>query len=69
MHHCERLAPGNIHPFHHPSPEQQQHCSRLVCCAQQAGWNDAKKYWLVRNSFGSGFADGGYFRVRRCCTM
>jgi len=30
----------------------------------QVGWNDPQKYWLVRNSFGAGFADGGYFRVR-----
>jgi hypothetical protein len=30
----------------------------------QVGWNDANKYWLVRNSFGTGFADAGYFRVR-----
>jgi len=30
----------------------------------QVGWNDAQKYWLVRNSFGAGFADAGYFRVR-----
>ena len=28
-----------------------------------AGYNDAGGYWLVRNSWGTGFEDGGYFKV------
>jgi hypothetical protein len=29
----------------------------------QIGWNDASKYWLVRTSLGTGFADAGYAKV------
>jgi C1A family cysteine protease len=29
-----------------------------VCCV---GYNDVKKVWIMRNSWGSGWGDGGYF--------
>lgn len=28
------------------------------------GWDDAGGYWIVRNSWGSGFSDGGYFKAK-----
>ena len=55
------VASLHVHLSSHPYHKQQLQCT--VMCLQ-VGWNDEKKYWLVRNSFGSGFADGGYFRVR-----
>jgi Papain family cysteine protease len=27
------------------------------------GWNDVEGWWLCKNSWGPGFADGGFFRV------
>ena len=27
------------------------------------GWDDANMFWICRNSWGPGWADGGYFRV------
>ncbi len=27
------------------------------------GWNDADEAWIARNSWGPGFADGGYFEI------
>ena len=34
-------------------------------CSQQAfcGYNNNAEWWLVKNSWGTGFADGGYFRL------
>jgi hypothetical protein len=39
--------------------------SLVLLSPLQVGWNDAERYWLVRNSFGEDWADSGYFRVRR----
>ncbi len=33
------------------------HC---VCCV---GYDDVQKYWICKNSWGTGFGDGGYFRI------
>ncbi len=33
------------------------HC---VCCV---GYNDAEKYWICKNSWGSNWGDQGYFRI------
>ena len=30
---------------------------------QVIGYNNEQEYWLAKNSWGSGFADGGYFKV------
>lgn len=30
----------------------------------QVGYNNKDGYWVARNSWGQGFADGGYFKVR-----
>jgi C1A family cysteine protease len=33
------------------------HC---VCCV---GYNDTEKYWIMKNSWGTGFGESGYFRI------
>jgi C1A family cysteine protease len=33
------------------------HC---VCCV---GYNDSQKYWIMKNSWGSGWGENGYFRI------
>jgi C1A family cysteine protease len=33
------------------------HC---VCCI---GYNDTEKYWIMKNSWGTGFGESGYFRI------
>ena len=33
------------------------HC---VCCV---GYNDAERYWICKNSWGTGFGESGYFRI------
>jgi len=33
------------------------HC---VCCV---GYNDAEQYWIMKNSWGTGFGESGYFRI------
>jgi C1A family cysteine protease len=33
------------------------HC---VCCV---GYNDAQKYWIMKNSWGAGWGESGYFRI------
>lgn len=33
------------------------HC---VCCV---GYNDSQKYWIMKNSWGSGWGESGYFKI------
>jgi hypothetical protein len=47
---------------HNPSLRPPFMCTH--CCGPQVGWDDVGGFWLARNSWGKGFADGGYFRVR-----
>ena len=30
----------------------------------QVGYNNKEQHWIVRNSWGPGFGDNGYFKVR-----
>lgn len=39
---------------------QENHAVVLV------GYDDEQQFWVVRNSWGPGFAQGGYFRVSGC---
>jgi len=40
-----------------PPPLEVTHAVVIV------GYNDADEYWIVKNSWGIGFEDGGYFKV------
>ena len=35
----------------------------LLLLLLQVGYNNKDSYWVARNSWGQGFADGGYFKV------
>jgi hypothetical protein len=36
----------------------------LLLLLPQVGYNNKDGYWIARNSWGQGFADAGYFKVR-----
>jgi C1A family cysteine protease len=45
--------------YHHESGALAGgHC---VCCV---GYNDAEQYWICKNSWGTGFGESGFFRIR-----
>jgi hypothetical protein len=39
-------------------------CSRVNHAIILTGWDDASKSWVLRNSWGSGWGEGGYMRIR-----
>jgi C1A family cysteine protease len=41
----------------------QGHCTLLV------GYNNTGRFWIARNSWGTDFADGGFFKVRQYCVV
>jgi len=52
--------PGNARSVYSPSNNTQPQQTHAVFVV---GYNNVKKYWIVKSSFGSGWADNGFFKV------
>ncbi len=42
---------------------QHGRCTRYAHAVILAGFNDPGQYWIIRNSWGSGWQDGGYYKL------
>lgn len=54
----EAVAQNGMVPMPAIACGEQMLGGHAVCCV---GYNDIKKVWIMRNSWGSGWGDGGYF--------
>lgn len=54
----EGVARHGLVPMPAVAAGEQMLGGHAVCCV---GYNDVKKVWIMRNSWGSGWGDGGYF--------
>ena len=55
----EHVAKTGIVPLPNPETERYQGGHAVVCC----GYDDNKKHWIMRNSWGPHWGDGGYFYI------
>jgi C1A family cysteine protease len=53
----EEVAKTGIVPLPNPDMEECLGGHAVICC----GYDDSRKVWIMRNSWGTGWGDGGYF--------